>query len=208
MIRPVPDPFDLRSRGIRDPRVLAAMASVPRERFIPAALRDEALADHPLPIGHGQTISQPFIVAWMTEALELEKHHRVLEVGTGSGYQTAILAELAGDVWSVEIEPALHARAEATLARLGYGRVHLALADGYRGWPEAAPFDRVILTAAPADVPPTLVDQLGDGGRLVAPVGTDDQVIVILSRRGSEVRRETALAVRFVPMRHPTQDTP
>jgi len=204
MIRPVPDPFDVRSRGIRDPRVLAAMATVPRERFIPAALRDEARADHPLPIGHGQTISQPFIVAWMTEALRLEPEHRVLEIGTGCGYQTAILAELAARVVSLEVVPALSAAAQATLDALGYGqRVDLHVADGFDGWPEQAPYDRILLTAAPHRIPDALVGQLADAGRLIAPVGVDEQRIEIVERHGTEITRQPSIAVRFVPMVRP-----
>jgi protein-L-isoaspartate(D-aspartate) O-methyltransferase len=181
--------------------VIAAMAAVPREAFVPDAIRDEAYADSPLPIGYGQTISQPYVVAWMTEALEVSPGARVLEVGTGCGYQTAILAELGADVFSMEIVAELARTAAATLARLGYGRVHLRHGSGYDGWPEEAPFDRILLTAAPPTIPQRLIDELADGGRLVAPVGTDWQVIVIVTRRGDEITRRETLPVRFVEMR-------
>jgi protein-L-isoaspartate(D-aspartate) O-methyltransferase len=200
------DPFALRSRDITDERVLAAMATVPREAFVPVEHRREALADHPLPIGHGQTISQPFIVAWMTQALEVAPGHRVLEIGTGCGYQTAILAELGADIWTMEIIPELSARARETLGRLSLGaRVRLRVGSGYDGWPDAAPFDRILLTAAPPDVPRILIDELADGGRLVAPVGVDSQVIVHINRRGETIARREGLAVRFVEMK-PTTD--
>ena len=194
------DPYHLRRRGIRDARVLAAMARVPRRAFVPEHLRHEALADYPLPIGHGQTISQPYIVAWMTEALGVELHHRVLEVGTGCGFQTAILAELAASVVSLEIVPELSALAGATLLALGYTNVELHVGDGYAGWPEAAPFDRILLTAAPPRIPQALIDQLADGGRLVGPAGTVDQQIEIVERHGERVTRTSSIGVRFVPM--------
>ena len=201
---PPSDRFSLRQRGITDERVIEAMNRVPREEFVPAPLRREADADGPLPIGHDQTISQPFIVAWMTATLAVESGARVLEVGTGSGYQTAILAELGADVWSIERIPELSARAETTLTRLGYAQVHLLVGNGYDGWPAAAPYDRVLLTAAPPSVPQTLIDQLADGGRLVAPVGVEWQVIVIVDRRGDEIRRRESLPVRFVEMKKDT----
>lgn len=196
------DPFDLRARGIRDERVIAAMTRVPREAFVLPDARAAAYADSPLTIGFGQTISQPYIVAWMTEALGVEPGARVLEVGTGSGYQTAVLAEIGAEVWSLEIVPELADRAARTLAALGYDRVHLRTASGYAGWPEAAPFDRIMLTAAPSDVPPALIDELADGGRLVAPVGTVwDQHIVIVDKRGNEITRHTSIGVQFVLMK-------
>jgi len=195
------DRFSLRSRGIFDPRVLAAMARVPREAFVlPEDVRD-ADADGPLAIGFGQTISQPFIVAWMTQELRVEPGARVLEIGTGSGYQTAILAELGAEVFSLEIVPELSARAAAVLAQLGYSNIQLRVASGYQGWVEQAPFARIIATAAPPAMPRALIDQLADGGRIVAPVGTDEQVIVVMDRRGNEYETRQTLAVRFVPMR-------
>lgn len=195
-------PSELRRRGITDARVLAAMATVPRDRFVRPEDRADALADGPLPIGFGQTISQPFIVAWMTQALRVEPTHRVLEIGTGSGYQTAVLAELVAEVVSLEVIPELSARARHLLLDLGVGegRAALHVASGYAGWPDAAPFDRILLTAAPAEIPAALLGQLVDGGRLVGPVGLEHQVIAIVDRRGDEFIRETSLAVRFVPM--------
>jgi len=195
------DRFSLRSRGITDARVLAAMARVPREAFVlPEDVRD-ADADGPLAIGFGQTISQPFIVAWMTQELRVEPGARVLEIGTGSGYQTAILAELGAEVFSLEIVPELSARAAGVLAQLGYSNVHLRVASGYQGWAEHAPFARIIATAAPPAMPSVLGDQLADGGRIVAPVGADEQVIVVMDRRGNEYETRRTLPVRFVPMR-------
>src|SRR3954469_9175010 len=154
----------IRARGVKDDRVLAALERVPRECFIPDDLRDEAHRDHPVPIGHGQTISQPFIVGYMTEALKLESTHRVLEIGTGCGYQTAILAELAAHVYSIELVPELAERARVTMETLQYRNVTIQIGDGYHGWPEYAPFDRIIGAAAAPDVPAALLDQLADGG--------------------------------------------
>jgi protein-L-isoaspartate(D-aspartate) O-methyltransferase len=195
------DPFGLRLRGIRDERVIGAMALVPREAFVLPDARVDAYIDSALAIGFGQTISQPYVVAWMTETLNVGPATRVLEIGTGSGYQTAVLAEMGVEVWSLEVVPELADRAARTLAALGYDRLHLRTASGYEGWPEAAPFDRIILTAAPADVPPALLDQLADGGRLVAPVGTiDAQHIVIIDRHGDETSRQDSIGVQFVVM--------
>lgn len=177
------------------------MAAVPRRAFIPPEHRDEEFGDHPLPIGHGQTISQPLIVAWMTQELDVHPGAKVLEIGTGSGYQTAILAELGAEVYSIELEPDLSALAGLALEESGYGRVHLRVGNGYEGWPEEAPFDRIVLTAAPPEVPAALTDQLADGGRLVAPVGTDSQVLVRIDRSGSRLTRHESWPVRFVPMR-------
>src|SRR3989442_11373565 len=160
---------ELRPHDIVDPRVLAAMREVPRHRFVPPDIAARAYDDTPLPIGYGQTISQPYIVAYMTQALELRPEHRVLEMGTGSGYQTAQLARIAKEVYTIEIVPELAARAAGTLRELGYDRVHVREGDGYAGWPEHAPFDRVIVTAAPDHIPQPLVDQLAGGGRLVSP---------------------------------------
>ena len=190
----------LRARGITDERVLAAMAKVPRHEFVPAASRPLAYEDEPLPIGHGQTISQPYIVAAMTELARVDARSRVLEIGTGSGYQAAVLAEIARDVYTIEIVEALATEATRTLRRLGYGAVRVRHGDGYRGWKEAAPFDAIIVTAAPPTVPPALLDQLAPGGRLVIPVGDEDQELQVHRRTadGFEVTRH--FPVRFVPM--------
>jgi len=177
------------------------MDSVPREAFIPDAHKHEALGDHPVPIGYEQTISQPYMVAWMTQALGVERGMRVLEIGTGCGYQTAILTELGARVYSLEIVPQLSEMAGRTLKALGYEEVHLRVASGYDGWPDEAPFDRIILTAAPPEVPTALIEQLADHGRLIAPVGTDDQVIEVVERDGGTVTRRDSLPVRFVPMK-------
>jgi len=190
----------IRARGVRDGRVLDAMTRVPRERFVPDALRSEAYDDHPVSIGHGQTISQPYIVGYMTEALRLQPSHRVLEIGTGCGYQTAVLAELAREVFSVELLPALADRARATLTALGYTNIHIRAGDGYEGWPEHAPYDRILGAAAPADVPPALIAQLADGGILVIPIGTAYQELRVLQKRGEVLDTLATLPVRFVPM--------
>lgn len=196
----------LRSEGIRDERVLAAMAQLPRERFVPEDLQRHADDDRPLPIGHGQTISQPFVVAYMSERLHLAGNERVLEVGTGSGYQTAILAHLAEEVFSVEIVPELAARARALLVDgLGLLNVRLRVGDGSLGWAEEAPFDRVIVTAAAEVVPPPLVGQLAPGGRLILPVGPDPwaQVLRVVDRAPDGGLSESdLLGVRFVPLTH------
>ena len=193
----------IEARGVRDPDVLEAMRTVRRERFVPSSARSFATADSPLPIGHRQTISQPYIVAYMTELLRIERAHKVLEIGTGSGYQTAVLARLADHVFSMEIVPELAKRAEATLRRLGYDSCRLLHGDGYAGWPRYAPFDRILLTAAPPEVPQPLLDQLAKGGRLVAPVGptSESQNIVLITKDdGGRIRRQRRLPVRFVPM--------
>ena len=190
----------IRARGITDARVLAAMAKVPRHEFVPAASRRLAYEDEPLPIGHGQTISQPYIVAAMTELARIGARSRVLEVGTGSGYQAAVLAEIAHEVYTIEIVDALATEAARTLRRLGYGAVKVRHGDGYLGWKEAAPFDAIIVTAAPPAVPPALLEQLAPGGRLVIPVGDEDQELQVHRRTadGFEVTRH--FPVRFVPM--------
>lgn len=194
---------NLASRGIRDPRVLAAIASLDRSHFVPTNLASEAGGDYPLPIGYGQTISQPFVVAFMSEALGLRGEERVLEIGTGSGYQTAVLARLCAEVYSIEIVPELAASAERALSALGFPNIFLRHGNGYAGWPEAAPFDAIILTAAPREIPDTLMAQLRPGGRLIAPVGgMEDAQDLVLVRKGNEgeSRMERLLPVRFVPM--------
>ncbi len=187
-------------RGITAERVLAALRAVPRHRFVPAELQAAAYDDRPLPIGHGQTISQPYIVAFMTQVLELEGHERVLEIGSGSGYQSAILAELAREVWSIEILSPLAERAAGVLAALGYSNVHVRQGDGYLGWPEHAPFDAILVAAAPDHVPEPLLAQLAPGGRLILPVGGAEQELVRIRRTPAGLVRERILPVRFVPM--------
>ncbi len=189
------------ARGVADERVLAAMRKVPRHLFVEEALRDQAYADHPLPIGEGQTISQPYIVALMTEALELKGPEKVLEVGTGSGYQTAILAELARWVYSIERHPGLLERARQILEALGYTNVILKLGDGTKGWPEAAPFEAILVTAAGPRVPEPLLEQLAEGGRLVMPVGDEwSQYLVKVVKKGGKFYRQTLEPVRFVKL--------
>ncbi|HZR06924.1 MAG TPA: protein-L-isoaspartate(D-aspartate) O-methyltransferase [Candidatus Udaeobacter sp.] len=191
----------LKPRGIKDERVLAAMVKVPREEFIPVEARAGAYEDGPLPIGYDQTISQPYIVAFMTEQLRLKPSDRVLEVGTGSGYQAAILAELVSEVYSIEIVEPLAKIAEATLQRLGYENVHVKIGDGYKGWPEEGPFDAIIVTCAPDKVPQPLVDQLKDGGRMVVPVGDRlAQQLYLLEKKNGQLKESATLPVRFVPM--------
>ena len=188
------------SRDISDERILAAMRKVPREFFVRPEDGQAAFHDGPLPIGCGQTISQPYIVAYMTDLLGLREGDRVLEVGTGCGYQTAVLAELADRVHTIEIIPELSERARETLSAMGYSNIDFSTGDGRDGWPEEAPFDAIIVTAAPGQVPPALKEQLADGGRLVIPVGTSAQYIHRIVRRGGEFEDEGLLAVRFVPL--------
>jgi len=191
---------DLRGEGIADARVLAAMAKVPRHEFVPPGLRSEAYANRPLPIGEGQTISQPLVVAMMSEKLKLRGGEKVLEIGTGSGYQAAVLAELGCDVYSIEILPDLAAQAQARLERLGY-KVHVRAGDGFFGWPEAAPFDAVIITAATPEIPEGLVQQLADGGRIILPLGRGDgQSLVLGTKRPSGLELKSFGGVAFVPM--------
>jgi protein-L-isoaspartate(D-aspartate) O-methyltransferase len=190
----------LRARDITSPRVLEAMRKVPRHLFIPEPLRERAYDDSPVPIGLGQTISQPYIVAFMTQALDVQTGHKVLEIGTGSGYQAAVLAELTREVYSIEVLPELADRAAATLRELGYDQVRLKTGNGYLGWPEHAPFDRIIVTAAPPEIPPALVDQLKVGGLMAIPVGTTDQDLRILRRTATGLELLQTLPVRFVPM--------
>lgn len=195
----------LRIYGIKDERVLAAMGKVRRHMFIPETyrFRCDAYGDHPCPIGHGQTISQPYIVAHMTEKINVKPGAKVLEIGTGSGYQAAILAECGAEVFTIEIVPELARHACAALAKEGYEKVRVVTGDGYKGWPEYAPFDAIIVTCAPEDVPPTLVGQLQDNGRMILPVGIGFQMLVILRKKEGEIIQEDDLPVRFVPMVKP-----
>ena len=191
----------LRPRGIDDPRTLQAMAKVARERFVPKELQARAYEDRPLPIGYGQTISQPFIVAFMTQELKPKPADRVLEIGTGSGYQAAVLAELVAEVYTIEIVKPLAQSAEARLRELGYKNVHVKTGDGYKGWPEHAPFDAIIVTAAPDHIPQPLVEQLKEGGRMVIPVGGNFvQSLNVLEKRGGAVKQTAAIPVKFVPL--------
>jgi protein-L-isoaspartate(D-aspartate) O-methyltransferase len=191
----------LKVRGIKDERVLTAMAKVPREEFVPSESRAASYEDGPLPIGYDQTISQPYIVAFMTEQLRPKSSDRVLEIGTGSGYQAAILAELVAKVYTIEIVEPLAKNAEATLQRLGYKNVHVKFGDGYSGWPEEAPFDAIIVTCAPDKVPQPLTDQLKDGGRMVIPVGERfAQQLYLLEKKNGQLKESATLPVRFVPM--------
>jgi protein-L-isoaspartate(D-aspartate) O-methyltransferase len=190
----------IEARGVTDPGVLAAMRRVPRDQFVPEELRGRAYDDRPLPIGENQTISQPYIVAVMTELAGVKRGSRVLEVGTGSGYQAAVLADLGADVYTIEIVAPLARRAARTLAALGYRAVKVRIGDGYRGWPEAAPFDAVLVTAAPPEVPDPLRQQLKVGGRLVVPVGELDQELKVITRNASGFTERTVIPVRFVPM--------
>lgn len=192
----------IEARGISTPRVLAAMRAVPRDQFVPDHLRAEAYEDRPLPIAAGQTISQPFVVAAMTDLAKLEPTSRVLEIGTGSGYQTAVLATLAAEVYTIEIIESLARRAENTLLRLGFDGIHFRVGDGHAGWPEVAPFDAIIVTAAPAEVPAALLSQLAIGGRLVIPVGEADQELLEITRGPTGFQRRSVFPVRFVPMTH------
>jgi protein-L-isoaspartate(D-aspartate) O-methyltransferase len=191
------------SRGVHDSATLRAMRTVPRHEFVPADLRASAYGNHPLPIGYGQTISQPYIVGYMTEQLGLKPDSRVLEIGTGSGYQAAILAEIAGETYTIEIVAELARGAEERLRRLGYGRVHVRRGDGFYGWKEAAPYDAIIVTAAAGFVPPPLVEQLKPGGRLVIPVGSvygAQNLVVVEKAADGSVTAQTLLPVRFVPL--------
>lgn len=190
----------IESRGVADSTVLDALRTVPRHRFVPAPIADQAYGDRPLPIGEKQTISQPYIVALMTELLEPKPGDTVLEIGTGSGYQAAVLAELVAHVYTIEIIDVLALRADSTLKELGYRNITVKSGDGYQGWAEHAPFDGIIVTAAPDHVPQPLVDQLADGGHLVIPVGDEWQELVVLTRSGNKIERRSVTPVRFVPM--------
>jgi len=188
-------------RGVRDARVLEAMRKVERHRFVPAPLQHLAYQDSPLPIGEDQTISQPYIVALMTELLQLEGREKVLEIGTGSGYQAAILAELAGDVYSIEILPTLAYRSEKLLGELGYTNIHIKRGDGYFGWPEAASFEAIIVTCAAEEIPRPLVEQLAEGGRMVIPQGDAYQKLKLLIKVNGKIEERDIIPVRFVPMK-------
>jgi protein-L-isoaspartate(D-aspartate) O-methyltransferase len=190
----------IRARGIDDPAVLDAMSKVPRHRFVPEDLRAYSYADGPLRIGHGQTISQPYIVALMTALIEPRESMKVLEIGTGSGYQAAVLAEIVGEVYTIEIVPELGTQAAGLLAELGYDNVHTRIGDGFDGWQEHAPFDAVIVTAAPEEIPAPLLEQLAVGGRLVIPLGRGSQDLVRVTRGETGFTRESITPVRFVPM--------
>jgi protein-L-isoaspartate(D-aspartate) O-methyltransferase len=188
---------------VTDPKVLAAMRRVPRHVFVPEEVRGEAYRNSPLLIGHNQTISQPFIVAHMTEMLELQRDHKVLEIGTGSGYQAAVLAELCDNVYTVEIIPPLGRQAESLLRELGYDRVHVKIGDGYEGWPEYAPYDRMIVTCAPDDIPTALIEQLAPEGRMVIPVGKPygaQYMVLVTKDKNGQTKRHQKYPVRFVPM--------
>ena len=191
----------LKGRGISDFNVLLAFRKVHREKFLPPALRTKAYEDHPLPIGHNQTISQPYIVALMTESLELQKTDRVLEVGTGSAYQTAILAELVQEVYSIEIVEDFYKAAETRLDHLGYRNVHLKYGDGREGWPEAAPFDKIIVAAASEQIPNVLIEELKEGGKIIMPIGLDDQDLVLGRKEKGVLVTKQLIPVRFVPLR-------
>lgn len=192
----------LRRYKIRDERVLKAMGKVRRHVYIPDGWRknSDPYGDHPCPIGHGQTISQPFIVAYMTQCMEIRPGMRVLEIGTGSGYQAAVLAELGAQVYSIEIVPALAEHARCVLAAEGYGNVKVYTGDGYKGWPRFVPFDAIIVTCAPDQIPEKLVEQLKDGGRMILPVGTGVQQLIILRKSGGKLQKIPDMYVRFVPM--------
>ncbi|UCD83860.1 MAG: protein-L-isoaspartate(D-aspartate) O-methyltransferase [Deltaproteobacteria bacterium] len=193
---------DLKGRDITDEEVLKVMGKVPRHLFVAEALRDDAYADHPLPIGEGQTISQPYIVALMTQILKIKSGHRVLEIGTGSGYQAAVLAELTDKVYSIEIREKLAKEAEETLKKLGYPKVRVKYADGYFGWKEYAPFDAIIITCAANHIPPPLIEQLNEGGKLLLPLGSTTywQTLTLITKEKDDLAVKQITDVRFVPM--------
>jgi len=190
------------ARGIKDPRVIRAMEKVPRHLFVPSKYRGFSYGDYPVSIGEGQTISQPYIVAFMTEALEISPDDRVLEIGTGSGYQAAILSELAKEVYSIELIEKLGKQASETLEELGYKNIRVKIGDGYKGWPEQAPFDAIIVTCAPEQIPPSLVEQLKEGGRMIVPVGKVGSVqqLMKVTKKGGKTEIQAVMEVRFVPM--------
>jgi protein-L-isoaspartate(D-aspartate) O-methyltransferase len=193
----------IEARGVRQPEVLRAMRATPRHLFVPEPMRPQAYEDSPLPIGYGQTISQPYIVAVMTELLQADRPHKVLEIGTGSGYQAAVLSPLVKHVYTIEIVPELAKRSAELLRRLGHKNVTVRQGDGYLGWPEEAPFDRIILTAAPGEIPQILINQLKPGGRLVAPVGEtilNQDLVVVEKSADGQIRERSVFPVMFVPM--------
>ncbi|MBN1293067.1 MAG: protein-L-isoaspartate(D-aspartate) O-methyltransferase [Candidatus Latescibacteria bacterium] len=192
----------IKARGVHNTEVLDAMLKVPRHRFVPESYRARSYDDNPLPIGEGQTISQPYIVAFMTEALEVNKSDRILEIGTGSGYQAAVLAELAAEVYTIELITELGERAIQILNDLNYKNIHVKIGDGFKGWPEEAPFDAVIITAAPEEIPSVLVEQLKDGGRMIVPVGPVGGVqnLILGKKKAGRLETRDVLPVRFVPM--------
>jgi len=192
--------FQIRKRGVKDKKVLEAMLKVPRHLFVPEQMKELAYGDEPLPIGEGQTISQPYIVAYMTEALNLTGKERVLEIGTGSGYQTAILAEIVREVFTVELIPELARKAQKILAELGYQNINFLIGDGSRGWPEQSPYDAILVSAAPAVIPQPLIDQLKFNGRMIIPVGTDFQELVLVTRKKEGWDEKRLIGVRFVPL--------
>jgi protein-L-isoaspartate(D-aspartate) O-methyltransferase len=196
------------SRGVKDPDVIRVMKNTPRHKFIPANLSDHAYSDNPLPIGSGQTISQPYIVALMTEYLELTGSEKVLEIGTGSGYQAAVLSPLVDTCYSIEVVKSLAREASGKLDVMNYDNVVVKWGDGYKGWPEHAPFDRIIITAAPPQIPEKLVEQLAVGGRMVLPVGSHFQELILITKTNKGVRKKNIIPVRFVPMVHPSDPIP
>ncbi len=198
----------LRAHGIEEGRVLEALEKVRRHVYVPEDYRSryDVYGDHPSPIGHGQTISQPYIVAYMTEKIDPRPGERILEIGTGSGYQAAVLAELGAEVYSIEIVPELAEHARKALASEGYGNVRVLTGDGWLGWPEESPFDAIIVTCAPEDIPQALTEQLKDGGRMILPVGAGVQRLVIVRKKGGKIEVEADLPVRFVPMVHGKDD--
>ena len=192
--------YQIKGRGVKDKEVLDAMTKVPRHLFVPESVQNKAYEDEPLPIGFGQTISQPYIVAYMTEQIDIDESEKVLEIGTGSGYQAAVLGEIAKEVYTIEIVPELGKRAADVLQKLNYDNVHVKVGDGYKGWPEAAPFDAIIVTAAPDHIPQPLVDQLKINGRMMIPVGEFSQDLILLERTEKGIERKRKIPVRFVPM--------
>lgn len=195
--------WQIKARGVSDARVLKAMTQIPRHLFVPEPLRPMAYADTPLPIGHGQTISQPYIAAYMTEALELDGTEKILEIGTGSGYQAALLALTAREVYSIEIVKPLCRQAKKLLAGMGYKNLHLLCGDGYKGWPRQAPFDRIIVTCAPERIPPPLLEQLAPGGRMIIPVGPRgwvQELVLVNKDRAGKISQKSLMSVRFVPL--------
>ena len=197
----------LARRDVHDQRVLEAMRRIPRHLFIPLENRDEAYADNPVPIGFGQTISQPYIVGFMSQILKIKGGEKILEIGTGSGYQAAVLAELGAEVFTIEIIEPLAKEAEVRLQSMGYKNIHVRSGDGYQGWPEHAPYDDVIVTAAPEHIPQPLIDQLAEGGHMIIPVGGMMQELILLEKKPEGLRKTAVLPVRFVPMTGKAQTT-